>query len=263
MFHWLTFAFYAASAVPVIASLARSEQPRKLPSLALFAIAVACHAVALWQSVVSPEGYRLDFSASLSLVLLTVNFLVLLLTLRHPLQLLLPLLAPAGLLAESAAFYQWGGAADYAKMSPELASHIALSVAAYSLLTIATLQALYLAFQNHQLRHGRLGGISRFLPPLQSMEHLLFWLLALGELLLTASLITGLLFVDDILGQHLLHKTVLSLVAWALYAVLLWGHWRWGWRGSTAVRWTLGAFAALMLAYFGSKLVLEIILDRA
>jgi ABC-type uncharacterized transport system permease subunit len=55
---------------------------------------------------------------------------------------------------------------------------------------------------------------------------------------------------------------VLSLIAWAVFATLLWGHWKFGWRGRTAIRWTLGGFVFLMLAYFGSKMVLELMLGR-
>ncbi|MCB1717000.1 MAG: cytochrome c biogenesis protein CcsA, partial [Candidatus Competibacteraceae bacterium] len=72
----------------------------------------------------------------------------------------------------------------------------------------------------------------------------------------------GFLFFVDIFAQHLVHKTILSIIAWLLFGILLWGHRRYGWRGPIAVRWTLGGFIVLMLAYFGSKLVLELILQR-
>jgi ABC-type uncharacterized transport system permease subunit len=77
---------------------------------------------------------------------------------------------------------------------------------------------------------------------------------------LSASLLTGFLYLEDIFAQHLVHKTVLSIIGWVLLAILLFGRFRFGWRGKTAIRWTLSAFAFLMLAYFGSKLVLEFIL---
>ncbi|MCB1564805.1 MAG: cytochrome c biogenesis protein CcsA, partial [Xanthomonadales bacterium] len=63
-------------------------------------------------------------------------------------------------------------------------------------------------------------------------------------------------------AQHLVHKTVLSLLAWAAFGVLLFGRWRFGWRGKRAVRWTLLAMLLLLLAFFGSKFVLEVILQR-
>jgi len=87
-------------------------------------------------------------------------------------------------------------------------------------------------------------------------------MIGVGFALLTLALVTGVLFLQDIFAQHLVHKTVLSIMAWCVFALLLWGRWRFGWRGRVAIRWTVGGFVFLMLAYFGSKLVLELILKR-
>ena len=94
------------------------------------------------------------------------------------------------------------------------------------------------------------------------MEALLFELLWVGEVLLTLSIMSGFIFLENIFAQHLVHKTVFSIAAWFVYAFLLMGKYKLGWRGNTAIRWTLAGFVFLMLAYFGSKLVLEIILQR-
>lgn len=94
------------------------------------------------------------------------------------------------------------------------------------------------------------------------METLLFQLIGVGFGLLSVSLLSGLMFLENLFTQHLAHKTVLSILAWIVFAVLLWGRAYRGWRGQVAIRWTLGGFFSLMLAYFGSKMVLEIILDR-
>ena len=92
------------------------------------------------------------------------------------------------------------------------------------------------------------------------MESLLFGFLWAGWILLSLSLLSGALFLDDLLAQHLAHKTILSSFAWVVFAVLLWGRHQLGWRGHKAIRWTLAGFCLLMLAYFGSKLVREFIL---
>jgi ABC-type uncharacterized transport system permease subunit len=94
------------------------------------------------------------------------------------------------------------------------------------------------------------------------MESLLFQMIATGYALLTLALVTGILFLEDIFAQHLVHKTVLSIIAWLVFGILLWGRWRFGWRGRVAIRWTIGGFIFLMLAYFGSKFVLELVLNR-
>jgi ABC-type uncharacterized transport system permease subunit len=94
------------------------------------------------------------------------------------------------------------------------------------------------------------------------MEYLLFQMLTTGIVFLTLSLASGFLFIEDLFAQHLVHKTVLSILAWIIFTGLLIGRSRYGWRGQTAIRWTLIGFALLLLAYFGSKLVLELILHR-
>ncbi|MGR9000150.1 MAG: cytochrome C assembly family protein, partial [Gammaproteobacteria bacterium] len=100
------------------------------------------------------------------------------------------------------------------------------------------------------------------LPPLQTMESLLFQMLATGLFFLTISLVSGFVFIEDVFAQHLAHKTVLSILAWLIFSALLIGRSRYGWRGQIAIQWTLIGFVSLLLAYFGSKLVLEIILKR-
>jgi ABC-type uncharacterized transport system permease subunit len=140
--------------------------------------------------------------------------------------------------------------------------HIIFSILAYSLLAIAAAQAVLLAIQESHLRRKRPGGFMRALPPLETMETLLFQMIGLGFVMLTLALIKGFVFLQDIFAQHLVHKTVLSIAAWVVFATLLWGRWRFGWRGRTAIRWTLVGFVALALAYFGSKLVLELLLGR-
>jgi len=94
------------------------------------------------------------------------------------------------------------------------------------------------------------------------MEALLFELIAIGFIVLSIALATGFLYLDDMFAQHLAHKTILSILAWCTFATLLWGHFHFGWRGRVAVRWTIIGFTVLMLAYFGSKFVLELMLNR-
>lgn len=145
--------------------------------------------------------------------------------------------------------------------SPALEWHVLLSLTAYSLFTLAAIQAIVLAIQERQIRQRQVNGLMRQLPPLQSMETSLFQLISGGFFLLTIGLITGFIFLDDIFAQQLTHKTLLSLIAWCVFATLLWGRWQYGWRGQTAIKWTLVGFLFLVLAYFGSKFVLEFILS--
>ncbi|MBI5451766.1 MAG: cytochrome c biogenesis protein CcsA [Gammaproteobacteria bacterium] len=140
--------------------------------------------------------------------------------------------------------------------------HILISILSYSLLSVAAVQAMVLAFQDRHLHNKQPGGLIRVLPPLQTMEGLLFQMIGVGFVMVTLSLITGFIYLDDMFAQHVVHKTVLSLIGWLFYAVLLWGRWQFGWRGRRAIRITLSGFGALILAYLGSKLVLELVLGH-
>ncbi len=94
------------------------------------------------------------------------------------------------------------------------------------------------------------------------METLLFQMISLGFFLLSLAIVSGMMFVEDMFAQQVAHKTVLSILAWFFFGILLWGRYQFGWRGRVAIRWTLGGFFTLLLAFFGSKLVLELILKR-
>ncbi len=144
-----------------------------------------------------------------------------------------------------------------------LISHILLSILAYSFITIAALQACLLAIQEKQLRQHNFNGLFQYFPPLQTMEDLLFEMIWLGFITLTAAIATGALFLHDIFAQHLVHKTILSIIAWGVFAILILGRHLQGWRGTTATKLTLAGFTALMLAYFGSKFVLEVLLQKS
>jgi len=140
--------------------------------------------------------------------------------------------------------------------------HILISILSSSIVTIAAIQALLLAVQDRHLHNKHPGGFVRTMPPLQTMEALLFQMLAVGFVLQSLSLVSGFAFLEDMFAQHLVHKTVLSILAWIIFAVLLWGRWRFGWRGKMAIRSTLSGFVLLMLAYIGSKLVLEVMIGK-
>jgi ABC-type uncharacterized transport system permease subunit len=147
-------------------------------------------------------------------------------------------------------------------MDWQIKLHVTMALLAFGVLSIAAVLAILLAIQERALRHRQFGHWLRALPPLTLTETLLFRLISAGFVLLTLTLLTGVLFVDNLFGQHLVHKTALSIAAWLVFGVLLYGRWRHGWRGARAVNLTLIGMAVLVLAFFGSKAVLELILHR-
>lgn len=229
--------------------------------LGLGIVAMALHALLLYQQIIIPGGMNLGFFNALSLASWLGALVVLLAAVVQPVEnlgiVVLPVAATAVVLAVA-----FPSSLIISDAHLALEAHILLSILAYALLAMAAVQSVLLAIQDRHLHARRPGGFVRALPPLTTMESLLFQMIGGGFVALSFALASGILFLDDIFAQHLVHKTVLSIAAWAVFGVLLWGRWRYGWRGRTAIRWTLSGFAALVLSYFGSKLVLELILQR-
>ncbi len=142
------------------------------------------------------------------------------------------------------------------------AVHVVLAMASAGLFAIAAVFVVLLALQDSALRSRRPVSWITTLPPVESLERALFSVISIGMVALTVAILAGLLFVTDLFAQHLVHKTVLALAAWLIFAVLLVGRWRFGWRGRKAARYTIAGFVVLAIAYFGSKFVLEIVLGR-
>lgn len=152
--------------------------------------------------------------------------------------------------------------------------HLALAMLAYSLFTIAMLHAVLMAVVERRLHHARrapgaslsgpLGGPLAHVPPLLTLERLLFHTIAAAFVLLTLTLATGFVFSEVLFGRAMRfdHKTLFAMVSWGTFALLLGGRWLRGWRGRTALRWTLAGFVFLLLAYVGSRFVLEVVLGR-
>ncbi len=233
--------------------------PRKL-ALTLSILAVTIHTWLLYNDLFTESGINLGFFNAASLAAWIIALVLIISCFCKPVENLGILFFPAtGLVIVSARYFPTthflppdsGGA---------LQMHVLTSLLAYSLLALAAVQALLLSVQDRHLRKHHPGGFVRVLPPLQTMESLLFEMIGTGFLLLSISLLSGFLFLEDMFAQKVAHKTILSIIAWFAFAILLWGRFRFGWRGRIAIRWTLGGFIFLMLAYFGSKAVMEFVL---
>ncbi|MBU3667209.1 MAG: cytochrome C biogenesis protein [Rhodocyclaceae bacterium] len=143
--------------------------------------------------------------------------------------------------------------------------HFILAMLAYGVFLIATLQACLLWVAERDLHHPERLAAERRFPPLLRMENLLFRMLAIAFLLLTASLATGLLVSEQFYGQWIRgdHKTIFAFLSWLIFGGLLLGRHLRGWRGRKATGWTIAGFVSLLLAYVGSRFVLEVLLDRS
>lgn len=220
------------------------------------------HALAFVVEFHAIGGIGADFFSALSMVSLLTLLVLLLARLRYPVTELLILALPGSACTVALNLFLGDPAVALDTSNQMLDIHIIVSLLSYSLLSIAAITAVFIAVL-HKLLHHRSGiALIEILPPLVSMETLLFRMITVGWIGLTFSLASGFMFVDDLFAQHLAHKTFLSIISWILFGALLTGRWRFGWRGMRAVRLCLIAMAILVLAYFGSKAVLELILER-
>lgn len=156
------------------------------------------------------------------------------------------------------------GAVLHARASLWLPLHWALGLASYGLLATAVVHAWLMTRSEAQMRHASTGDAG---VPLMTLERLMFAFVLAGFVLLTATLLVGWLFSESLYGAGVAwkwnHKTIFSVLSWLAFALLLWGRWQWGWRGKRAVRMLYTGAGLLLLAYVGSRFVLEIFLQRA
>ena len=147
---------------------------------------------------------------------------------------------------------------------PSFYLHFFASILAYSLLTLASIHAIFMGVAEHALHRRVFMRHLSYLPPLLAMEKTLFHMIYAGFALLSVAVLTGVFFAEEIFGKatRLDHKTVFAIISWATFAILIFGRMRWGWRGRRALKWTLAGFLFLLLAYIGSRFVLEVILER-
>jgi ABC-type uncharacterized transport system permease subunit len=262
----IVLACYLACAAWLASSVYRAGEHaahgRRVAGLALGVIALVLHAVLLWRVLFDRPVLAFTVAETASLIGWPIGLMAIALSGLRPrfAGIGAVLTVIAGIVAATTV----EGAAGYAleRSSWEIAAHIVLSTLAYALLTIAVALTLALRMLDQRLRSRRPLGWLTALPSVEALESAAFQALATGFAVLTLALFSGFVFVDNLFAQHLVHKTVLSCLAWVVFGVLLFGRWRFGWRGRTAANWALSGFALLGLAYFGSKIVLESILGR-
>ena len=278
--HVVASALYAALALHFWNTRWRSRPAAAAPAPDLHAweraailVPLALHGVLLYFILVVPDTPRFGFAFALSATLWMVVFIYwwesFFVNLEGIQPLALGLAAPCSLLT------LWFPGLLRSATSFEFRLHLLLSIFATGVLTVALLHALLIAVADrllHSARHRTglpatrkvLAGPLASLPPLLTLERLLFRLIGITFALLTLTLATGLTLSEALFGRALMfnHETVFAVVAWAVFAILLAGRYFYGWRGRTALRWTLAGFMLVILANIGSTFVLEVILRR-
>jgi len=234
---------------------------RRIAAVAIAAVGALIHVAALL------EERKLDPQAALSLgdtaamVGLVIAITAIAMALKPRLRGMAALLLAIAAVLE-AAFSE--GARNFSIGQPgwELAFHVAMATTAFAFVTIGAALAIAQVVVAHRLRSRQPLGLLRILTPIESLESGCFHSILAGFALLTLTLVSGAFFIENLFAQHLVHKVVLAMIAWVVFAVLLLGRWRFGWRGRKALRWTIAGYVLLGLSYFGSKLVLENVLGK-
>ena len=251
---------YAIATVQLLITIKGNTNNQEQPFPVWGAVGALLHLLTLVIHAIEHQGLSSSLFDALSITAFIVISMGLIAQTRYTLR---AMLLPTFVIAIACLIL----ANSYSHHTPILATssgmltHILSSIIAYSLLSIATLLALTLQIVERGLKDHRETSWLRQLPPLQTMESLLFQLVTIGWIILTIAIISGGLFIENLFAQHLAHKTLFTMVSWLLYGLLLIGRHNYGWRGTTAVKFTITAFIALVLAYFGSKFVLEILLN--
>ncbi len=257
----LSVSSYAIASILIIKELLQRSQQHRI-SIRTAWLGAALHCAYLMVMFQQQNGFNFSFFNAAGLVALFIVLLLLFASLDKPVEKLGVAIFPLAALLLGLDMVFPEKVHHLTANNWQMSLHILSSIVAFSLLNIAALQALLLAIQDQQLRSHQPKRLILALPPLQAMETLLFQMIGAGLFFLTASLLSGFIFIEDLFAQHLLHKTVLAMIAWVIFSGLLFGRIRYGWRGKIAIQWTLIGFVLLLLAYFGSKLVLELILKK-
>lgn len=225
------------------------------------------HAATLYHSMFADAGLSFGLSNAISSIVWLTAFVYWFSGFFNRLRGLQTLVAPVAAAAAVAVLLPWIFPSVRPLANTELPAfkaHLLVAMMAYSLLTIAALHALLMTVVERHLHHPGTRSILTNLPPLLAMEKLLFNIIWVGFILLTLTLLSGVVFSKEVFGQPLTftHKTLFGFISWGVFAALLAGRQFYGWRGRIAIRWTLAGFITLLLAYIGSKFVLEILLNR-
>lgn len=239
-----------------------SHKDNRQHVMMLAGVALGLHLINVINVIYTDAGYNFGFFHIATLFSWVMAAIVVVSSLKKPLENLFLILFPIAILSILSAAFLPSYYEPQTSLTAGVALHSILGIVAFSLITIGAGQALLVAWLSRELKQHHFHPALKHIPPLQTMEALLFEIIRYGFIALLAVIVTGFIFMEDMFAQHLVHKTSLTLISCVMFGVLLWGrHYR-GWRGKTALRWILTAFVVLILAYFGSKFVLELLLDR-
>ncbi|MBP2168020.1 ABC-type uncharacterized transport system permease subunit [Erwinia toletana] len=255
VFAILALLAYSISLALIIPSLLRKNSAWRRLAVLSACVALVSHGIALQQRIFAMDGgQNLSLLNIGSLVSLLICLIMTIVASRNRGWVLLPLVYSFALINLAFAAFLPNAFITHLETTPGMMIHIGLALLAYATLIIAALYALQLAWIDYQLKNKKLA-FSQDMPPLMVIERKMFHITQVGVVLLTLVLCTGLFYMQDLFNRENVDKAVLSILAWFVYIVLLWGHYHEGWRGRRVVWFNCGGALLLTMAYFGSRVL--------
>jgi ABC-type uncharacterized transport system permease subunit len=253
--------FYFIAIATIIPGLVNQKGIKAKAVFISAVIALLFHFWLLIALIINSNGQNLSILNVASMISFIVSLVMSIAMLKTRIWFLLPVVYSFAAINVSAANFLPGTFITHLEHNISLLIHITLALFSYSTLTIGALYALQLAWLDQKLKKKKSLAINPNLPPLLMIERQLFKIILIGDILLTGTLITGVLFIQEMFAQGKAHKGILSFIAWVIYSTLLWGHYQKGWRGRKVTWFAIAGATLLTLAYFGSRFVREIILN--
>lgn len=252
--------FYCIALVLVTSRLFHPEGPNRKAVAGIAAIAVILHAAALSQAIFTTDGQNFSLTNVISLVNWIIAFTFTVMMFRLKVIVVVPVVYACSVLSVALLWLLPPKFIIHFELYPEVLAHVVLSLMAYSALMIAALYAIQLAMIQNKLKKKQFM-LSPSIPPLMTVEKQLYHLVIIGVILLSLSLATGFIFLDDMFADGKGHKAILSIMAWFVYIAMLWQQYWVGCKIRTAIIYTLTGATLLSLAYFGARIVKELILS--
>ena len=217
-------------------------------------VSLSGHGWILYKLIETPQGQNLNWLIMLTFTLWLMNLFTFFTSFKAKVESLCVFTYPLAAVSVVLALSFSGIQVVDTKSQPMVLAHIFISLFAISLLFLASMQAVLMGFQHYLLKRHQPSPLLLILPPLQTMETLLFHILWSGMIFLSASLCSGFIFPNEFVAN--LSKSMLAISAWVLLTLLLVGRHIFGWRGLKAIRWTLSGTFLIFLSYFGTKAIL-------
>lgn len=218
-------------------------------------LAVLLHLFALSATLHDGTQILFGFGNSLSFIALLASTILLLTNINKNTETLGIFVFPLAALSTLMPFVL----SDLHPLPYELGSHVLISLSAYSIMGLATAQAILYSIQERRFRTKKLSTVLKALPPLQVMEKTLIQLVIIGFVFLSFALLSGVFFIEDMFAQQLIHKTFFAIMAWLVYAIFLVGRTQRGWRGQKAAKYSIIAYLLLILSYIGTQTIIYLI----